>query len=406
MTQLLAWWQAVSALDSFDDGSLVIEDDTLSVNGGSNVNLRVKLGARPRSDVTVALAGPGRRGPTPTEQTIDLTASAYNVQSTGAKEWRFAEGSRPQFIPALTPSNNTNRYLGYIQFQADGRIILGIASATSFPGNHDLSDTFERDAILTITAAGQTLVIDFAENPQVTAPYSLIPVNSDEVIAFYNNLPGVSGGQVGSLHVADHGDAPPILSVSPASLVFTPDNWDTFKTAVVSAADTNSLVINLLASWYGDSTTTAGWFPPDLTLPQITGGLLRRPSDLRFFDDFQVRLTGEFGLNFRVRTGGGFSQNVGLSTAFEAAGSIQIAFAGNDYTFAMDGADFIEPYNITPADSADVIAAYNALRAGAQAIPGTLTLRDYVPGDATVSLSASGPGEYAGVTGSATVAVN
>ena len=35
-------------------GSLVIEDSTLDVAGGGTVNLRVKLGARPGSDVVVA----------------------------------------------------------------------------------------------------------------------------------------------------------------------------------------------------------------------------------------------------------------------------------------------------------------------------------------------------------------
>ena len=39
---------------SLEDGSLVIEDSTLDVAGGGTVNLRVKLGARPASNVTVA----------------------------------------------------------------------------------------------------------------------------------------------------------------------------------------------------------------------------------------------------------------------------------------------------------------------------------------------------------------
>ena len=50
-----AWWAAMIG-QVYEDGSLVIEDDTLDVNGGGTVNLRVKLGAKPRSDVTVALS--------------------------------------------------------------------------------------------------------------------------------------------------------------------------------------------------------------------------------------------------------------------------------------------------------------------------------------------------------------
>ena len=39
---------------SFEDGSLVIQDSTLDVDEGGSVNLRVKLGARPESNVVVA----------------------------------------------------------------------------------------------------------------------------------------------------------------------------------------------------------------------------------------------------------------------------------------------------------------------------------------------------------------
>ena len=52
----LAWWHAMVGANQFEDGSLVIQDDTLDVTGGGTVNLLVKLGARPRSDVTVALS--------------------------------------------------------------------------------------------------------------------------------------------------------------------------------------------------------------------------------------------------------------------------------------------------------------------------------------------------------------
>ena len=44
----------VSVADTFEDGSLVIQDSTLDANVGGTTNLRVKLGTRPSSDVVVA----------------------------------------------------------------------------------------------------------------------------------------------------------------------------------------------------------------------------------------------------------------------------------------------------------------------------------------------------------------
>ena len=64
-----------------------------------------------------------------------------------------------------------------------------------------------------------------------------------------------------------------------------------------------------------------------------------------------------------------------------------------------------ETYTWTPANGSAVASWADAVAAlsGDQSL--SLTLRDYTPGDATVSLSASGPDEYSGVTGSATVSV-
>ena len=253
-----AWWWAMMAADQFQDGSLVIEDDTLDVTGGDTVNLRVKLGARPRSDVTVAL------------------------------------------------------------------------SETS----------------------------------------SLISLGDDE-------------------------------------LTFTPDNWDTYQTVVVTAG--NRQTINLLSSWYQriefGTTLPKLWAPPMNSRPVIIGGLAG--GNTRTFQSFALGNSGIVTLHISAgQTGTAVGED--LSSLFETSGSIRLEAEGEALELSMAGRDVDEPYviNPTPQEAAVVSAIYGSLSTVDGSETGTLTLRDYVPGDATISLSASGPDEYANVTGSATVSVN
>lgn len=96
-----------------------------------------------------------------------------------------------------------------------------------------------------------------------------------------------------------------------------------------------------------------------------------------------------------------------LSSAIETGGTVTVAAAGESLQINMAGQDTTEPYSSIPDNATEVIAFEDALDGKADGtLAGTLTLRDYVPASATISLSASAPDEYAGVTGSATVAVD
>ena len=258
-----AWWAAMLGADQFEDGSLVIEDDTLDVDGGDTVNLRVKLGARPRSDVTVALA------------------------------------------------------------------------ETS----------------------------------------SLISLGEDE-------------------------------------LTFTPDNWDTYQSVVVTATGNSQSIALTTSVWRPDFsvealTSVVGWSWPFNTRPEIIPAL-GSSSETPLLSQVGVQRDGSVGsrsLGIQLNnTQTGTADREDLSDAFEASGSVAFTIGASTWLFPIAGADTAEPYWWEPANQADVEAFRTAILSAA--IAGTITIRDYVPADATISLSASGPDEYSGVTGSATVSVN
>ena len=190
-----------------------------------------------------------------------------------------------------------------------------------------------------------------------------------------------------------------LISLGVASLVFTPDNWDTYQSVTVTGA-VGRQEIALLNAWYESGNSR--WRV--LTgRPQIVAGL--RPSNARYFFALLIGSNGVVRLDIALTASGAAGSNPeDLTSAFETNGSIQITFDGTTYRFELAGADTEEPYQWTPANSNDAIALQSALQAASDR-SADLILRDYVPGDAVIGLSASGPTEYSGVTGSATVSV-
>ena len=80
--------------------------------------------------------------------------------------------------------------------------------------------------------------------------------------------------------------------------------------------------------------------------------------------------------NTVFEAGGGAGDD--LSTAFENNGSIQIVAGGQSLIVAIGGVDSAEPYVWTPANSDEVIAFADALRA-AGASSASVTIRDFTP---------------------------
>ena len=173
---------AIKVFESLEDGSLVIEDDTLAVSAGGTVNLRVKLGARPGSNVIVAVSesitgvsvSPASRTFTPTNWnvyqnfvvaadsagasfTLNLAASTYNQSTDHRARWD-PHPPRPN-IPA--PLGGTQVFLRFVSVRSDnGRVDMQLepaATGSDFT-RADLSDAFENSGSIELSAGGRNLL--------------------------------------------------------------------------------------------------------------------------------------------------------------------------------------------------------------------------------------------------------
>ena len=204
-------------------------------------------------------------------------------------------------------------------------------------------------------------------------------------------------------------EASSLISLGTASLTFTQSNWNTYQTVAVSASG-NRQSIDIAASKHtipSGVTVAWRWTPPR---PQVISGL--RGGNATYIAALELgsgtrrRNPGGVFLSFVDSASSGLP-GIGddLSNLFETNGSITVIAGTNTITVAMAGLDRSNLYEFTPSNSADVGAFFSALPTTPGTQSATVILRDYTPGSATVNLSASGPSEYAGVSGSAAVSV-
>lgn len=186
-----------------------------------------------------------------------------------------------------------------------------------------------------------------------------------------------------------------LISLGDASLIFTPDNWEEYQSVAVTGVGNRQEIA--LSGWNGQLTGVGGisgrgYIPSPR--PSIASALLPSGNSATIIS-LIVASNGRLGLD---------PDGSDLSDAWEQNGSLAVTVGASTWIFPIAGADTSEPYLWTPANAAtDGVAFYNAIAAS---IAATLTLRDYVPGDAAIALTASGTPEYEGETGSATVTVN
>ena len=211
------------------------------------------------------------------------------------------------------------------------------------------------------------------------------------------------GAQPGSDVVVAASESIDGVSISPASRTYTRDNWDTFQSFVVTADTLGNLQeISLGDVGRFGGGGNRGWAFQSDPRPQIISALT--PSLPRYLILFFLSSAGRLVLNLTGTPTGPDASLRDLTDEFESNGSITLTLGlGETFTANLDGADMAEPYDLTPDNSDDVAAVWAAM---VDEFTGTLILRDY---DAfpsgPISLSASGPDEYAGVTDSATVTV-
>lgn len=195
------------------------------------------------------------------------------------------------------------------------------------------------------------------------------------------------------------------ISLGSSSLTFTQENWDTFQSVAVTAAGNRQAFTLPSGDWVGSLTTNHGW--SGLGIPVDAG--LRSSSypnaDLHEIAASPEAIAGAPDGYFNLGLGQFNRQD--LSDAFEASGFIDLSSAAGAVTVAMAGADTTEPYQFAPSNLTEVLDFFGDTHGlGSGNRDGTAVFRDYAPGSAAISLSASGPDEYAGKTGSATVTVN
>ena len=250
--QIGFWWKAaLSAV--YADGSLDIADSTLSVSAGSSVDLRVRLGTRPRSDVTVALT---ESEPTGNEQTIDLPSAAWTENIDGGDGWEFATG-RPAIDAGLEPAGE-DRYFHRLSVRSNGLLALRFQSAAAgaITQDNDLTDTFEQSGTIEVTVGGTSWIFALG-GADVREPYVWVPSNAaTDGVAFYN---AVQSATDATITLRDF-DPTPFASVSPTSLTFMRANWDTYQDVTVTGDRAGTTTITLTASGpveYAGVTATA-----------------------------------------------------------------------------------------------------------------------------------------------------
>ena len=170
-------------------GSLVIEDDTLDVAWGGTVSLRVKLGAQPGSNVTVAASesiegvsvSPASRTFSPANwnvyQSFTITADEFGNEGTvnlpgGAVSSNsiFWELDGPNLDNSLTPPGTVRNVRRLTVFNS-GALRLDLGPGHGFtdspPSGNDLSDAVETSGSLTVTllngTSGATFTTAFLE---------------------------------------------------------------------------------------------------------------------------------------------------------------------------------------------------------------------------------------------------
>lgn len=228
-------------------GSLDIEDSTLDVTQGGSVNMRVRLGARPRSDVTVTASV----SVTGNEQSAALLPSWYNEGISNNVEvvfWNPPTGSRPSIDAALRGGDA--RFLGQLFLREDGHVTLGITSdqtENQLDSFDDLTGTFEQSGSIGAESGSAEVVIPVA-GADVTDPYQFTGPNVSEIASFVTTVHARLGNQAGTLTLRDFN--PNALTLGASSLTFTRDNWDAYQNLAVSAANTGpqSGILSLAAS--------------------------------------------------------------------------------------------------------------------------------------------------------------
>ena len=109
----------------------------------------------------------------------------YSGRTNVQHVWAYPNNGRPMIDSSL----GTNRELNQVGVTHVGGIAIAIGSGVT---GEDLSDQFEMQGSVVLSAAGHTVIASIA-GADMSDPYVWTPDNASEVVAFYNALAGNTG---------------------------------------------------------------------------------------------------------------------------------------------------------------------------------------------------------------------
>ena len=438
------------------------DKDSLTVDEGSTGTFRVRLTAQPTATATVSVASDDTDAATVSPNSLDFTTGnweTYQTVTVSGVEDNVAGNKSATVNLSASGGGVTDTHAVSVTVRDNDRKEVRVSDATLSLAEADNSKTLgvflgtEPTGDVTVAASVSPGIVGVSPGSRV---YDDTDFNSQKFFTFSRrtgqhgsatitlNPSGADYGSVANRTVAltvaerfeagglDIEDAAPsvaggssvnlrvrltqkprsnvtvaltetssLISLGTASLTFTSSNWNTYQTVAVSASG-NRQNFNLPSgSWTSFGSFGQGWAGLGSVTSQIINGLTQNSNPARWLSQFFVSSAGSINLILSNTSSGG-RDNQDLSSAFETQGGIDVTVGNASWSFNLASADTAEPYEWTPSNSTDAIAFNSAV---SSRIAGTLILRDYTPGSATVSLAASGPSEYAGVSGSAAVSV-
>ena len=192
---------AVTVTDD-ETAAVTVSVSTLTVAEGANGAYTVKLDAQPTSDVVINVTASGSPDVTVSPATLTFTPSNWSTAQTvtvRAAADADAADDRASISHAVDASRSADEY--------DAVTVEGVAV------------TVADDETAAVTVSESTLTVAEGANGAYTVKLNT-PPTSDVVINLTKS---------GS----------PDVTVSPATLTFTPSNWNTAQTVTVTAADDN-----------------------------------------------------------------------------------------------------------------------------------------------------------------------
>ena len=205
------------------------------------------------------------------EQTLDLPNVTY-IASNFFLRWT---ATIDRAIDAVFFSDGTSRNIEDLRLWGNtGQVAIRISS-----GNYDFTSDFEASGAMTLTASnGSELILVGITDP--TEPYTWIPSNSDEVMAFYNTVAGLSDRTIDfTLN-----DTPPVPNIPSVSLfpITSTSVTQGFHDAEAGEECQVRYRVTGTSSWIVSSTVTT----TNLTVTGLT-------PDTQY--DIQAQCSNEFG---------------------------------------------------------------------------------------------------------------